>query len=277
MAERCKYEVLGLPPLADEEAIKKAFRKMSLKHHPDKGGDPEKFHELQLASQFLLDPTNKREYDKKLSNISLAAKQQQKRKDDMSAARKRDVDALNRREEDALRKKPKHAMDELRQQARRHRDDMAAKRAQAQADRAAAIGKPVLGDIKQRSIRVKWSNRQASHSDQTLVNAFRAYGEIEAVKMKTNSATLVFVSIAAALAAARAEGHNSALWKEVTLIGHAIPGASPSASPESAATYVGVQVSMDPVSVEEYDQLEASVMAYLVQLTGHRSVADLLS
>ncbi|KDO19067.1 hypothetical protein SPRG_15732, partial [Saprolegnia parasitica CBS 223.65] len=89
MAERCKYEVLGLPPLADEDAIKKAFRKMSLKHHPDKGGDPEKFHELQLASQFLLDPAKKRQYDKELSNISLAAKQRDERKNAMNDARKR--------------------------------------------------------------------------------------------------------------------------------------------------------------------------------------------
>jgi len=37
--QQCWYEILGLPQYANEEAIKKAFRQMSLKHHPDKGGD----------------------------------------------------------------------------------------------------------------------------------------------------------------------------------------------------------------------------------------------
>ena len=37
---------LGLPPLADEAAVKKRFRELAKKYHPDSGGDPEKFIEL---------------------------------------------------------------------------------------------------------------------------------------------------------------------------------------------------------------------------------------
>jgi hypothetical protein len=36
------YELLGIDKSASADAIKKAFRKAAMTHHPDKGGDPEK-------------------------------------------------------------------------------------------------------------------------------------------------------------------------------------------------------------------------------------------
>ena len=36
------YNILGISKDADENEVKKAYRKLALKHHPDKGGDVEK-------------------------------------------------------------------------------------------------------------------------------------------------------------------------------------------------------------------------------------------
>ena len=67
MAKKDFYEVLGLQKGASEEEIKKAFRKLAIKYHPDKNqGDKEaeeKFKEINEAYQVLSDPEKKARYD----------------------------------------------------------------------------------------------------------------------------------------------------------------------------------------------------------------------
>ena len=57
------YRLLDLDPkLAatyDEEAINKAFRKISRREHPDKGGSKEKYQEIMKAKEFLLNPNTR--------------------------------------------------------------------------------------------------------------------------------------------------------------------------------------------------------------------------
>merc|ERR1712232_1375691 len=48
---------------ADEKTIKKAYRKMCLKHHPDKGGDEHLFKEINAAHEILSDPKKRKIYD----------------------------------------------------------------------------------------------------------------------------------------------------------------------------------------------------------------------
>jgi DnaJ family protein A protein 2 len=58
------YEALGVPKDAQQSVIKKAYRKLAMKHHPDKGGDVEKFKEISKAYECLRDPEKRDKYDK---------------------------------------------------------------------------------------------------------------------------------------------------------------------------------------------------------------------
>ncbi|KAJ1027663.1 hypothetical protein NDA16_002002 [Ustilago loliicola] len=57
------YKILNVSKTANESEIKKAYRKESLKHHPDKGGDEEKFKLCSEAYAVLTDENKRRRYD----------------------------------------------------------------------------------------------------------------------------------------------------------------------------------------------------------------------
>ena len=58
------YETLGLQPGATQEEIKKAYRKMAQKHHPDKGGDEAKFKEIKTAYEHLCNQQGEDEFER---------------------------------------------------------------------------------------------------------------------------------------------------------------------------------------------------------------------
>lgn len=57
------YDVLGVSQDASAEEIKKAYRKLAIQYHPDKGGDQEKFKEVSNAYSILSDDEKRRRYD----------------------------------------------------------------------------------------------------------------------------------------------------------------------------------------------------------------------
>lgn len=57
------YELLDVSPTASTDEIKRAFRKKSLIHHPDKGGDPENYKKINAANEILSDPEKRKLYD----------------------------------------------------------------------------------------------------------------------------------------------------------------------------------------------------------------------
>lgn len=59
------YHILGINKGATEEEVKKAFRKLAHKYHPDKkGGDEKKFKEISEAYSILSDKKKREQYDK---------------------------------------------------------------------------------------------------------------------------------------------------------------------------------------------------------------------
>src|SRR2546421_8965993 len=68
MAKRDYYEVLGVNRDADEEAIKKAYRRLAMKHHPDRNPDNPKaeelFKEAKEAYETLTDANKRAAYDR---------------------------------------------------------------------------------------------------------------------------------------------------------------------------------------------------------------------
>lgn len=67
MAKRDYYEVLGVERSANDDALKKAYRKLAIQYHPDKNpGDKEaeeKFKEIAEAYDVLSDPQKRQRYD----------------------------------------------------------------------------------------------------------------------------------------------------------------------------------------------------------------------
>ncbi len=57
------YSILGVAKGATDDEIKKAYRKLASKHHPDKGGSKEQFQEIQEAYSALETPEKRAMYD----------------------------------------------------------------------------------------------------------------------------------------------------------------------------------------------------------------------
>lgn len=63
MSKKDYYDVLGVNKNASADELKKAFRRLAIEHHPDKGGDETKFKEINEAYEVLKDDKKRQRYD----------------------------------------------------------------------------------------------------------------------------------------------------------------------------------------------------------------------
>lgn len=63
MAKRDYYEVLGVAKSASADELKKAYRRLAVQYHPDRGGDEAKFREANEAYEVLKDDAKRKRYD----------------------------------------------------------------------------------------------------------------------------------------------------------------------------------------------------------------------
>jgi len=66
------YSILGVDENASSDDIKKAFRKLSMKHHPDRGGKKDVFQKINTAYQALGDPQKRQQYNMSRNGNPLA-------------------------------------------------------------------------------------------------------------------------------------------------------------------------------------------------------------
>ena len=62
------YKILNVSESASQSEIKSSYRKLSMKYHPDKGGDAEKFKQINEAYQNLGDEQKRKMYDMQRKN-----------------------------------------------------------------------------------------------------------------------------------------------------------------------------------------------------------------
>jgi curved DNA-binding protein len=64
------YEILGVNENASQDDIKKAYKKLAMQHHPDRGGDNKKFQEISQAYDTISDPNKRSQYDAELNGMN---------------------------------------------------------------------------------------------------------------------------------------------------------------------------------------------------------------
>ena len=218
------YQVLGVPTTASDTDIKKAYRQLALKLHPDKQAGTsltdsqrdaldKQFHDIKDARSFLLDPEHaeaKRKYDANLASERVRQAEEERRERTMSSRRKRMREELGMRERMAKTTDAagssggdRFDVDRLRREGERLREEYSQREAEVDLDRKQrmAVERATQKLHKEdRQVRLKWSRKKVVggvHTKQSLTSIMKDFGEVEEVEMlgsKGNSALVTFVN-----------------------------------------------------------------------------------
>ncbi|CCI46869.1 unnamed protein product [Albugo candida] len=254
------YGILGLEVGSSELQISRAYKKKSLLHHPDRGGDGKiflfryyrsnqarfahstlintvkKFLELKNARDTLMDPKKKKSYDENAMKEVNARRKQREREREMDDKRRTMREELLRKERafevthKSVRKK--NEINALRERGiSRQMELERKKKEQQEAYSTEKILRDAIAETSiskaNRTITIKWEKRAYSHSDETLSLILRDYGEIESIRVRSSSAKVLFREASAASKAVRIEGHRDC-WRSVSLQGHLVTDEDPS-------------------------------------------------
>jgi DnaJ-class molecular chaperone len=151
------YNVLGVKYLNHVSNIKKAYRKLALKHHPDKGGIAKNFRRIQEAYEVLSNEGRRNEYD-----IELEEKRRVEELEKRLEADRLEAERLETERQKTFSKTRKNSRNHIMSAIRRAEDAEARaynmiKRAQLAQEKASALlGKKSGG----RSFTRKYKNRK---------------------------------------------------------------------------------------------------------------------
>ncbi len=210
------YEILSLPNFAKPSEIKKKFRQLSLKYHPDKrqqnlsqsqNDDLDKqFIAVQEARDFLLNDDHKDEkekYDAQLKSEVLRKEQEKARDAAMSSRRKRMRDDLenkirNLQKTSDIGRTPEDDIEDLKRDGRRMQEEFGKGERTAEEKFAARERKVRKAKLENRQVRVKWSRKKmGGQSDHMISKLLSKFGEVEFVELigsKGNAALVTFVN-----------------------------------------------------------------------------------
>ncbi|KAI9890565.1 MAG: hypothetical protein M1814_003905 [Vezdaea aestivalis] len=244
------YELLGITPAASASALKTAYRKTTLKYHPDKAGNDkdaaDKFQLVQIADALLSDPAAKAAYD----NARAARVQKQLQYEQYDAKRREMIERLEKGEAEGLKRKRAEAglpeesdygreISRMEAEGRKRREELNRKwlekqeasersRKQAEAPRQATNPKIKASDeVDHRSVTVRWSRRDETQLVVTtdLEQHFATFGPIQKAtvikssKSKRGTGLVVFESRMAARSAV--EGYrekNGGIWNRIRIV-----------------------------------------------------------
>lgn len=223
------YKILGISSTATDSDIKKAYRQLALKLHPDKQSGTltdtqrdaldKQFHDVKDARSFLLDSDHaeaKRKYNANLASERMRHAEDERREKSMSSRRKRMREELSMRERMTKTSSTTGAasgtsfekdgdrfdVDRLRREGERLREEYAQREAEVDIARKqrVAVERATQNLHKEdRQVRLKWSRKKVVggvHTIQSLTQLLKDFGEVEEVELlgsKGNSALVTFV------------------------------------------------------------------------------------